>query len=99
MHSHVAVALEEQRRQFQLETQNQERRVAKLVESLERTEKLLARVASSKDLDYGIESIYSSVQGLSRSDDGFERKQDLLGRIFEENLALKNAGPSAVRSA
>jgi len=98
-HRYVAEALEEQRRLFQIETENQERRVAKLVESLERTEKVLARVAASKDLEQGIESIYRTVQGLSLDENGAEQKKALLVRIFEANVALRQAQASAAQFA
>jgi hypothetical protein len=90
---HVAEALELQQREFQLETAKQERRVAKLVESLERTEQVLARVAASKDLEEGIESVFRSVQGLSHGEHGFERKQALLQSIFESNQSLRRSHP------
>lgn len=96
---HVAEALEVQRRRFQLETENQERRVAKLVESLEQTEKVLARVAASKDLEQGIGSIYRSVQGLDSSEGAAGQKQELLARIFEANVALQQARSSAAQFA
>jgi ferritin-like metal-binding protein YciE len=96
---YVAEALEKQRRQFQLETENHERRVAKLVESLEQTEKVLARVAASKDLEQGIESMYRTVQGRSLGENGVEQKQELLVRIFEANVALRQALPPRAQFA
>jgi ferritin-like metal-binding protein YciE len=96
---HVAEALEELRQSFKMETENQERRVAKLVKSLEQTEQVLARVAASKGVDPGIGSIYSSVQGLSAVDSAAELKKELLMHIFEANLALREARASAAQLA
>lgn len=96
---HVAEALELQRRSFKLETENQERRVAKLVESLEQTEKVLARVAASKGLESGIGSIYHSVQGLASGEGAAEQKRELLAHIFQANLALQQARSSAAQFA
>jgi ferritin-like metal-binding protein YciE len=99
VHTHIGEALEAQRRRFQIETENQERRVAKLVESLERTEQVLSRVAASKQLEEGIESIYRTVLGLSVGEQDFGRKQDLMASIFEANLALRKAHESASQFA
>jgi ferritin-like metal-binding protein YciE len=96
---HAAAALEELRHSFKLETENQERRVAKLVASLEQTEKVLARVAASKGLEPGVESVFRSVQGLSSVDSSAEQKKELLGRIFEANMALRQARLSAAQFA
>lgn len=96
---HVAEALEELRRSFKIETENQERRVAKLVKSLEQTESALARVAAAKAIDPGIESIYDSVQGLSAADAAAEKKKELLVHIFEANIALRDTLASAAQFA
>lgn len=95
----VARALAEQRGEFELELARQERRVSKLVESLERTEKVLARVAASKDLEEGIESLYRTVQGLDGGDASSQQKRELLSKIFEANLALRQARAAAEGSA
>ena len=96
---HVAEALEELRHSFQIETENQERRVAKLVKSLEQTEQVLARVAAAKAIDPGVGSIYDSVQGLSSVDAAAAQKKELLLNIFEANLALRRARDSAAQFA
>jgi hypothetical protein len=96
---HVADALEQLRHSFKLETENQERRVAKLVKSLEQTEAVLARVAAAKAIDPGVASIYDSVQGLSGLDAALEKKKELLVHIFEANLALRQARTSAAQFA
>lgn len=89
MHAHAAGLLAEQRRAFEDEMLKQERRVAKLVQSLERTEQVLARVARMKDLEEGVESLYRTVQGLSATDAASELKRAMLARIYEANVALR----------
>jgi hypothetical protein len=68
--------------------QNLERRVAKLVQSLETTEEVLKRVSSMKQLDVGLESIYRVVQGLSPDELEIERKREMMKEIFRKNLEL-----------
>jgi hypothetical protein len=68
-----------------------ERRIGKLMRSLEETESVLARVAGMKNLEQGIESIYRTVQGLSPADADQERKLDMMRTIFEANLELRAA--------
>lgn len=96
---HVAEALEKLRHGFQIDIENQERRVAKLVKSLEQTEKVLARVAAAKAIDPGVASIYGSVQGLSEVDGAAEKKKELLLHIFEANVALNQARAAAAQLA
>jgi len=96
---HVADALEALRQSFKIETENQERRVAKLVASLQQTEAVLARVAASKSIDPGVGSIYHSVQGLSALDGAAEQKKELLLHIFEANMALHQARADAAQFA
>jgi len=67
-----------------------ERRVTKLTESLGVTEAELKRVASMKNIDLGVASIYRSVQGLSADDDDSEKKGEMLKNIFEANMALRS---------
>ena len=71
--------------------QNLERRVTKLTSSLTRTEGELKRLASMKDIDVGVASLYRTVQGLSDGDDQLEAKRDMLKNIFDANLALREA--------
>ena len=66
-----------------------ERRVNKLTNSLGRTESELKRVASMKDVDMGVASLYRTVQGLSADDDQVEAKHAMLKNIFEANVALR----------
>ena len=67
---------------------NLERRVRKLSDLLDVTESELKRVASMKNIDTGIASIYSTVQGIGFDDDNAEVKKELMKSIFEANLAL-----------
>ena len=76
-----------------------ERRIGKLMRSLEETETVLARVAGMKDLEQGIESIYRTVQGLSPADADQERKLDMMRTIFEANLELRAATVAAATPA
>ena len=76
-----------------LEAQNEiarlERRVSKLSEGLGRTEEELRRIASLKDVDLGVASIYRTVQGLQVDDGNYEAKKEMLKNIFDANLALR----------
>jgi len=72
-----------------LEVQNLERRIAKLVASLEETERVLARVAAMKDLEFGLASIYRTVQGLSPEDAHRELKLAMMANLFKANLELQ----------
>lgn len=71
-----------------------ERRVRKLSELLEVTEKELKRVAAAKSIDTGISSIYRSVQGIADDEEQAELKKELMKSIFEANLALRKAPAS-----
>jgi diguanylate cyclase (GGDEF)-like protein len=66
-----------------------ERRIAKLTQLLGMTEEELRRVAILKGVDFGLPSIYKSVQGLSGDESEFERKKVMMLTILEANLALK----------
>ena len=70
---------------------NLERRIDKLTVSLERTEGELLRIASMKDIELGVSSIFRTVQGLSADDEHADAKHDMLKNIFEANLALRAA--------
>lgn len=75
------------------EVENYQRRISKLTDSLSRTEEEIKRLASMKDVESGVSSLYRTVQGLSAGDEGFEQKKEMMAAIFEANLALqmKNA--------
>lgn len=66
-----------------------ERRVAKLSGELHHTEAELARVLATKNIDPGLQSIYSEVQGLSTEDAEFERKSELMTALFAANIELR----------
>ncbi len=68
-----------------------ERRITKLNESLEVTERnlLQAQVEGPAELDSGIASRYREVQGLDAQDAKFGRKQGLMADIFKANLLLQ----------
>jgi hypothetical protein len=95
------ILLEEMRRRasaFQIRQRDDhvdrlERRVAKLMSSLEATEDALKRLASMKEMDPGIASIYNAVQGLNPDATNLALKKELMGLIFKANLDLqkKNA--------
>ncbi|MEM7308058.1 MAG: hypothetical protein AAF682_15370 [Planctomycetota bacterium] len=68
---------------------NLERRVVKLSDLLDVTESELKRVASMKNVDTGIASIYRSVQGIGSDDENADVKRELMKSIFEANLALQ----------
>ena len=76
------------REQAGQQTQLLERRVAKLVHSLEATEQELRRISAQALLPQGIGSIYRSVQGLSAAEQDAETKRALMTDIFEKNLEL-----------
>ena len=66
-----------------------ERRVAKLVLSLEETERALNRVAAMKDIDPGIASLYKAVQGLSPEESNRALKKEMMEMIFKANVELQ----------
>ena len=67
-----------------------ERRIAKLVTSLEETEQVLKRVAAMKNYEFGVSSIYRMVQGLSEGDPEANVKREMMSRIFQANVALQS---------
>lgn len=81
-------ALESGRAESGARIQDLERRIAKLVQSLESTEQALKRVAKMAQVDSGLESIYRTVQGLDGEDPVAEAKKELMRAIFEKNLEL-----------
>lgn len=88
---------EELRREHDAELVLLERRLEKLVASLEGVELALERAAATRAADLGIESIYKSVQGLPAAERARELKSALMAKIFEANLELRrqsSPGPS-----
>lgn len=71
------------------EVANYQRRIEKLTQSLSRTEDEIKRLASMKDVETGVASIYRSVQGLTGDDDDIEQKKEMMAAIFEANLELR----------
>ncbi len=82
--------LQERRdREIAEEIDRYERRIAKLKDSLERTEALLEELRAAPLDEEGKASIYRTVQGLSEGAARLEQKKALLSRIYEANLALR----------
>jgi DNA repair exonuclease SbcCD ATPase subunit len=81
-------ALDAGRSESGVRVQELERRIVKLVQSLEATEQALKRVAKHQQSDAGLESIYRTVQGLELGDPDADAKRDLMRAIFEKNLEL-----------
>jgi hypothetical protein len=84
-----AAALALQRRALEADVDVLERRVAKLVESLEATERVLEEVARMKGIEHGIASIYRTVQGLAANALEREKKRAMRERIFLSNVELQ----------
>ncbi len=68
-----------------------ERRIAKLTKLLRQSEENLRRMAALKNIDPGIASMYRGIQGLSPGEDAWAFKKQLMTKIFQANLELKNA--------
>ncbi|HUR27899.1 MAG TPA: hypothetical protein VM509_06920 [Planctomycetota bacterium] len=83
--THVSAELHEQRRQFEVEIDIQMRRVDKLLQFLDHTEQVLARVAAAKGLDQGIASFYGAVRGIAPGESNYEIKKRMLSRMFDVN--------------
>jgi hypothetical protein len=66
-----------------------ERRIAKLTQLLSMTEGELRRLIDAKSIDPGVASIYKNVQGLEESENNAHVKKELMKRIFQANLELK----------
>jgi len=84
-----AQLLELHKAQHQNELDIAERRISKLAASLKATERNLRKLAESKGFDPGLASIYREVQGLSEEDALAELKREMLSKIFEANLKLR----------
>jgi hypothetical protein len=67
-----------------------ERRVQKLLATLEQTEATLERVQASRAIDVGLPSLYRVVRGLPDDEDNREIKEGLMASIFQANLTLRN---------
>ena len=72
------------------------RRLRKLTSSLEETERELARVQALEPVEEGVASQFRTVQGLSSKDAQFELKRELMSKILEANLALREPAPAEI---
>lgn len=88
---HQNQVLGAERDEFQSEIEQLERRIGKLVAGLEETERVLARVAATKDLETGIASIYRTVQGLSSGEENMDQKSRMMAAVFAANLELQRS--------
>ncbi|MEO6708524.1 MAG: hypothetical protein ABI054_10420, partial [Planctomycetota bacterium] len=84
-----AESLELLREETDDEIDRLERRVSKLLESLERSEQLIARVSAMKNIDTGIASIYREIQGVDPFAADRENRMSLMESIFRANLELR----------
>lgn len=66
-----------------------ERRLQKLVATLEATERRLDEVSRIKGVDAGVPSAYRGVQGLSKVDEHFTLKSELMRKLLDENIKLR----------
>ena len=81
--------LERERVTFDTEIANLERRIAKLVASIESMERALDQLAKTKDLETGIASIYRTVQGLSGGEQDGDQKRLMMAAMFAANIELR----------
>ncbi|MBI5432083.1 MAG: diguanylate cyclase [Planctomycetes bacterium] len=81
----LATELDAYRRQIDL----LERRIAKLTQLLAMTEDELRRLIDAKSIDPGVSSVYRSVQGLDDAVANAKAKKEVMKRIFQANLELK----------
>lgn len=82
--------LTEERAGFDAEIAKLERRIAKLVGSIESMERALEKLARTKDLESGIASIYRTVQGLSNDEQDVDQKRLMMAAMFAANLELRD---------
>ncbi len=85
----IAASLEMERTGFEGEIENLERRIKKLVASIEQMEQALDRLARTKDLETGIASIYRTVQGLSSDESELDQKRLMMAALFAANVELR----------
>lgn len=74
------------------EIANLQRRINKLNQSLEMSEGRLQDLATRKDVDDGIASVYREVQGLQPAGEQAGKKNELMAGIFAANMALQKKG-------
>ena len=98
-----AVALAELRRENDADLAQLERRLAKLIVSVEHTESLLAHIGQESK-SRGLASAYREVQGLDSGEGpdssarDLERRREMLDEIFRANVELQHGleGPTQV---
>lgn len=83
----LASTLSEKHRQ---EVEHLERRIAKLMRSLEQTEEELAAWVQRKSVDGGVPSAYRRVQGLGAAEKDRALKLELLEQIAKANVELRD---------
>jgi hypothetical protein len=76
-----------------------ERRVEKLVVSLQATERALQRSLENQKLEQGIASLYHVVEGISERDPQVERKRAMMLEIFRANVELRAAFAQAAATS
>jgi diguanylate cyclase (GGDEF)-like protein len=97
IHEERRRSVERQMRDNEGEVDTLRRRVSKLNSSLAATEEELRRVMALKDVDPGVASIYRTVQGLSADAANAKARLDMLNRIFQANVELRqNLQPGSV---
>lgn len=74
------------------EVERLQRRLDKLSDALERSERAREAAGNLAYVESGISSVYSEVQGLSPSDQNYQRKKELISDIFRANLLLQKGG-------
>jgi len=89
MKAELERALGQKQNEHQRQIDTLERRIQKLTQSLGMTEAELRRALSQKNVDPGVASMYSQVQGLSSDDVQHELKKELMSKIFQANLELR----------
>jgi GGDEF domain-containing protein len=87
----VAAQMAEHRRQ----TDQLEKRIAKLTSILGVTEEELKRVMAMKNIDAGVASIFRTVQGLTAEDAQAETKKALMSEIFKQNVSFQKRAETA----
>ncbi len=71
------------------EVEQLERRIDKLNKALVETEQALHQTLAGADIDPGLKSVYSAVQGLAPDSPNACRKKDLIRVVFVNNLTLR----------
>jgi len=66
-----------------------ERRLQKLLSTLEETERRLDEVSRTKGVEVGVPSAYRTVQGLSAVDKNLDLKRDIMRKLLDENIKLR----------